>query len=70
MAKKKKGPKVVVQATDTEFFVIVDGLKIAQRGKPGTPQAKTWVSLEPDWRVWDEDGMHKIVVEHKGVRVH
>jgi hypothetical protein len=30
-------------------------------------QARTWVSLEPGWRVLDEGGA--LVVEHNGVRV-
>jgi hypothetical protein len=32
-------------------FVIKDGLKIAKRGRPDTPQAGTWVSLESGYRV-------------------
>jgi hypothetical protein len=35
------------------IFVVADGVKIAKRGAPGTAQAKTWVSLEPGWRVLD-----------------
>jgi hypothetical protein len=34
-----------------DIFVIVDGVKIAKRGRPDTPQARTWVSLEPGWAV-------------------
>ena len=34
---------------------------------PGTAQARTWVSLEPGWRVLDQGGA--LVVEHNGVRV-
>jgi hypothetical protein len=26
-----------------DLFVIIDGGRIAKRGRPGTPQAKTWV---------------------------
>ena len=50
------------------IFVVADGVMIATRGGPGTPQAKTWVSLEPGWKVFDDDGM--LVVEHDGVTVH
>jgi hypothetical protein len=35
---------------------VIDGIKIARRGYPGTPQAGTWVSLEPGWRVLDGKG--------------
>jgi hypothetical protein len=34
-----------------DMFVLVNGVKVARRGHKGTPQAKTWISLEPGWRV-------------------
>jgi hypothetical protein len=34
-----------------DFYVVVDGVKVAKRGYPGTPQAGTWVSIEPGWEV-------------------
>jgi hypothetical protein len=49
-----------------DLFVLADGVKIAKR-PPGTAQARTWVSLEPGWRVLDQGGA--LVVEHNGVRV-
>jgi hypothetical protein len=39
-------------AADT--FVVVDGVRIARRGYPGTSQAGSWVSLEPGWEVVDD----------------
>jgi hypothetical protein len=53
----------------TGIYVVIDGVKIAKRGDPRTPQAKTWVSLEPGWRVFDNADLTEIVVEHDGVRV-
>lgn len=44
-----------------DLFVLADGVKIAKR-LPGTAQARTWVSLEPGWRVLDQGGA--LVVEH------
>jgi hypothetical protein len=49
--------------------VIVDGVKIAKRGHPGTPQAKTWISLQPGWVVLDSTTPSEIVIEHDGIRV-
>jgi hypothetical protein len=43
-------------------------MKIAKRGSPGTPEAKTWVSLNPGWSVLDEstvDGI-AVMVTYKG----
>jgi hypothetical protein len=42
-------------------------VRIARRGRPGTGQARTWISLEPGWRVLDQEGA--LIVEHNGVRV-
>ena len=49
----KLKPPVLAIEYGTDIFVLIDGVKIAKRGHPGTPQAKTWVSLEPGWRVFD-----------------
>jgi phosphoribulokinase len=66
--------KVEVEFSEAgnEIVVVVDGLRIAKRGRPGTPHAKTWVLLEPGWTVrgvW-EGGEYAIEIEHNGVRIH
>jgi len=66
--------KVEVQFAEAgnEIVVVVDGLKIAKRGRTGTPHVKTWVLLEPGWTVrglW-EAGEYAIEIEHNGVRIH
>ena len=46
-----------------------DGVRIAKRGAKGTPQALTWISLEPGFRVRDEPGKRgklTIVIEYWG----
>jgi hypothetical protein len=49
-----------------ECFVIVAGVKIAQRGQPDTPHAMTWISLEPGWSVYDDPYPDRIVIEGPG----
>ena len=61
---------VVIQGEGEDLFVIVDGVKIAKRGKPGTPQAGTWISLEPGWTVRGAPDSSHIEIEHDSVRVH
>jgi hypothetical protein len=63
-------PKVKIVVADSDIFVIADGVKIAKRGRPGTAQAKTWVSLEPGWSVLDVNYPEGIEVTFQGVRVH
>jgi len=29
-----------------DLFLIANGKKIARRGRPGTPQARTWIALD------------------------
>jgi hypothetical protein len=65
----ERRPTVEIQSDGKELFVVADGEKIAKRGKPGTPQAGTWVSLEPGWTVTDLPG-GAIEVAHNAVRVH
>jgi hypothetical protein len=64
----KAQPDVRVVSTGADVFVLCGGIKIAKRGRPGTPQARTWVSLEPGWEVLDAAN-GDLVVTHQGVRV-
>ena len=54
-----------IEFTGEDVFVFFDGKKIAMRAHPGTPQAGTWVSLEPDYTVRDADGGTAIEVEYR-----
>jgi hypothetical protein len=70
--KTMRKAKVVCEMVGTtdDIFIVRNGVKIAKRGHPGTPQAKTWVSLEPGWRVLDgkgPDGKPELVVEYNSV---
>jgi hypothetical protein len=51
----KGKPKTLahVEVTDTDMFVVFKGKRIARRGKPGTPEARTWVTIEPGYEVVD-----------------
>jgi hypothetical protein len=68
-----KQPSCAIESDGTDIFVRFDGVRIAKRGSPGTPHAKTWVSLEPGYVVHDgpprPDG-GELVVIFNGVRVH
>jgi hypothetical protein len=44
-----------------EVYVVFNGTRIAMRGHPGTPQAGTWVSLEPGFSV-AVDGAELVVI--------
>jgi hypothetical protein len=66
-------PRAAFEQTYDDLFVLFHGRRIAKRGKPNTPQAKTWVALEPGVVVLDgprhgEKG--SIRIEFNGVRVH
>jgi len=47
-----------------------DGVLIAKRGKPGTPQAKTWISLEPGYVVYSDDAGELVVEESLIKKIH
>ena len=59
--------KVKIEKTNKDVFVVVDGVRVARRGYPGSPQARTWVSVEPGWEVLDSD--EGIIIRHNGVAV-
>jgi hypothetical protein len=58
-----------------ELYVVFNGVRVAKRGYPESPQARTWVSIEPGFAVYDgpidpETGDGSLVIEHHGVPVH
>jgi hypothetical protein len=59
---------MVNEGEDT--FVIADGLTIAKPGRPGTPKAGTWISLEPGWTVSFSEDQSQLLVKYEEVQVH
>ena len=51
------------------FFIEVEGVKIAKRGLPGTPQEGTWISLEPGWEVTDDPDSSSIEITNNSVKM-
>jgi hypothetical protein len=58
-----------IESTGRDIFVVVDGVRIARRGRPGTPEAGTWVSLESGWTVTSNDD-HSEMEIIRDMRVH
>jgi hypothetical protein len=57
---------------DVAIYVVIDGLRVAKRGDPETPQAGQWVSLEPGWVVQDGKGgvrSGRMIIEYNDVMV-
>ena len=40
-----------IESDGIDVFVVYHGSRIAKRADPNTPQAGTWVSLKPGYRV-------------------
>jgi len=49
--KSKNKPKLELDGED--LSVVIDGLRIAKRGRPGTQAAKAWIPLRLGWSVVD-----------------
>jgi hypothetical protein len=59
--------EVSIKRFGSDIIVVVDGVVVARRGHLNTPQAGTWVSVEPGWEVLDSD--EGILIRHNGVMV-
>jgi hypothetical protein len=46
-----------------DLFIVENGVKIARRGYPGTPQAKQWIPLVLGVKVTDTDNGNGLIVE-------
>jgi hypothetical protein len=49
-----------------DMYIEVNSVKVAKRGRPGTPDAKTWVTLVPGWSVVDINFPYRIEIKHEG----
>jgi hypothetical protein len=65
-----KQPTCEVIDDGGSIFVVIDGIRVAQRGEPGTRHAKTWVSIEPGWVVFDVAADKRSSVTYGGASVH
>jgi hypothetical protein len=66
-----KQPTCEVIDDGGSIFVVIDGIRVAQRGEQGTRHARTWVSIEPGWVVFDVgEDMRSISVTYSGASVH
>lgn len=45
------------------IYIVVDGQRVARRGRPGTPEARTWVSMIPGVNV-------RSISTHRSAEVH
>ena len=66
----KKPPPASILFEGEDVFIAFDGMTIAKRGRPGTPQAKTWISLEPGYIVTTNTDFSILEVRYNGVRIH
>ena len=70
MAKKPEheGAFQVEEDADGEvhLYMVHDAVKIAERGRPDTSEAKTWIPLVPGYSVTDV-GENGLLVEFEGV---
>ena len=46
-------------------FILFDAVRIAELGRPGSPQEGTWESLKPGWKVTAPFGITEILVQHR-----
>jgi hypothetical protein len=63
-------PALTMLNDGKDMFVIVDGVTIAKRGRPGTLQAGTWISLEPGWTVSFGNDQSQLLVKYEEVQMH
>jgi hypothetical protein len=62
--------EVKVIKDGNNFFVVVDGVRIARRGFPNSPRAGTCVSIEPGWEVVVSEDPDTIAIRYNRANVH
>ena len=57
-----QGPTVEIEEDGPDMFIIVNGVTIARRGRPGTTATDTWVSLDPEWTVTSSEDERRLEI--------
>jgi hypothetical protein len=68
--KAKQTKRCAIESTGPDILVWFEGRVIAKRGHYNTPQAGTWIPLEPGVAVYGPDENAILTVEINGVKVH
>jgi hypothetical protein len=55
-----------IESDGKSEFVVFDGVRIARRDQPDAPQARTWVTLVPGYRVIEQMGGSQLVILYEG----
>jgi hypothetical protein len=55
-----------IESDGKDAFVVYNSVRIAKRGQPNSPEAGTWVSLEPGFRVSYKGYPAELVIERDG----
>jgi hypothetical protein len=58
--------EATIETDGKDAFVVCNGVRIDKRGQPDTPEAGTWVSLEPGARVSYKGYPAELVIERDG----
>jgi len=58
--------EATIESDGKDAFVVYNGVRIAKRGQPNSPEAGTWVSLEPGFRVTYKGYPAELVIERDG----
>jgi hypothetical protein len=62
-ASNKTKPEWVIEGTGKNTYTVLNGVRIAKLGKPGTRQAGKWIPLKPGYEVVEGDGFSAIVID-------
>ena len=54
-------PGIVMHFDGHDLFLLVNGVKVAKRGHPNTPEARTRISLDPRFEAHSEGWSYRSV---------
>jgi hypothetical protein len=54
MTKQQVEGPIVYERDGDDLFMVFLGVRVAYRGHPGTPQARTWIPIASGWK-WQAD---------------
>ena len=63
------GGEASVVGDGHDLFVVLDGVKIARRGQPGSKWPAQWISIEPGYSVIDNRNGSAMVIQYRGVAI-
>jgi hypothetical protein len=61
----ERTPEIKMIYDGADLVIELNGIRVAQRGEPGGPDAKRWIGVDPRYEIKNENGLEIILKKQR-----